>query len=68
MESTFKSYKSCIDICLECAAVCHNCASSCTQEKDVAMMAKCIELDMQCAAMCELSAKMMSLGLSLIHI
>jgi hypothetical protein len=58
----YKEWKSCIDACLQCAAVCNYCASSCTKEEDVKMMAKCIELDMQCAAICCVSVQLMSMG------
>src|SRR3954449_2587010 len=58
----YHTYKSCIDACLQCAAICNHCASSCTQEEDVKMMAKCIQLDMECSAMCYASAQLMSLG------
>ena len=57
-------YKDCIDHCLRCAAVCNHCAVSCTQEKDVTMMARCIRLDMECAATCYATAQLMSLGSS----
>ena len=58
----YHTYKSCIDACLQCAAVCNHCASSCTQEDDIKMMAKCIQLDMECAAICYAAAQLMSMG------
>lgn len=58
----YHKWKSCIDACLQCAAVCNHCASSCTKEDDVKMMARCIELDMQCSAICYASAQLMSMG------
>src|SRR6476646_2307494 len=58
----YHEYRSCIEACLRCAAVCNHCASSCTQERDVAMMARCIQLDMECAAICSAAAQLMSLG------
>jgi hypothetical protein len=58
----YHEWKSCIDACLECAAICNHCASSCTKEEDVKMMAGCIELDMQCASVCYAAAQLMSLG------
>lgn len=60
----YHEWKSCIDACLECAAICNYCASSCTKEEDVKMMAACIELDMQCASVCYATAQLMSLGSS----
>jgi hypothetical protein len=58
----YHEWKSCIDACLNCAAICNHCAASCTKENDVNMMAKCIELDMQCATICYTAAQLMSLG------
>ncbi len=58
----YHKWKTCIDACLDCAALCNHCASACTKEHDVKMMAKCIELDMQCSAICYASAQLMSLG------
>ena len=58
----YHQYRSCIEACLRCAAICNHCASSCTQEEDVAMMARCIQLDMECAALCYAAAQLMSLG------
>jgi len=60
----YHQYKDCIEACLRCAALCHHCASSCTGEKDIAMMAGCIQLDMECAAICTAAAQLMSLGSS----
>ncbi len=60
----YRTYKSCIEACLKCAAICNHCASSCIQEEDVKMMAKCIQLDMECAALCYAAAQLMSLGSS----
>ena len=60
----YHTYKSCIDACLQCAAICNHCASSCTGEDDVKMMAMCIQLDMECAALCYAAAQLMSLGSS----
>lgn len=60
--ANYHQFQSCIDACLRCAAICNHCASSCTQEKDVRMMARCIQLDMECAAVCYASAQLMSLG------
>lgn len=58
----YHTYKTCIDACLNCAAICNHCASSCTREEDVKMMAKCIQLDMECSAICYVAAQIMSLG------
>jgi hypothetical protein len=58
----YHTYKTCIEACLQCAAICNHCASSCTQEDDVKMMAGCIQLDMECAAVCYAAAQLMSLG------
>lgn len=58
----YHEWKTCIDTCLQCAAVCNHCASSCTKEEDVTMMARCIELDMQCATICYAAAQLMSMG------
>ena len=60
----YHDYKSCIEACLQCAAICNHCASSCTKEEDVKMMAGCIQLDMECAAICYAAAQLMSLGSS----
>jgi hypothetical protein len=59
---SYNEYKSCIDACLDCAAVCNHCASSCLKEADVHMMARCIQLDMECTAICYAAAQLMSLG------
>lgn len=58
----YHNYKSCIDACLQCAAMCNHCASSCLQEDDVKMMARCVQLDMECAAICYAAAQLMSVG------
>ena len=58
----YHHYKTCIDACLNCAAVCNHCASSCAAEENIAMMAKCIQHDMECAALCYAAAQLMSLG------
>jgi len=58
----YHDYKTCIDACLNCAALCNHCASGDTQEEDVSMMAKCIQLCMECATICYASAQLMSLG------
>lgn len=58
----YHDYKTCIEMCLKCAAICNHCASSCTQEDDVKMMSRCIQLDMECAAACYAAAQLMSLG------
>jgi hypothetical protein len=58
----YHTYKTCIEACLNCAAICNHCASSCTQEEDVKMMATCIQLDMECSALCYAAAQLMSLG------
>jgi hypothetical protein len=58
----YKFYKSCIDACLECAAICNYCASADLKEKDTAMMSRCVQLDMECAAICTVAAQLMSLG------
>ena len=60
----YHDYKSCIDACLECAALCNHCSSECLKEEYVKMMAKCIQLDMECAALCYAAAELMSLGSS----
>lgn len=58
----YHNNQTCIEACLRCAAICNYCASSCTQEKDVNMMAACIKLDMECAAICYATGQLMSLG------
>ena len=58
----YKSYKVCLDACLESAAACNHCAASCTTEEEVSMMATCIRLDMECAAVCYTTAQLISLG------
>lgn len=58
----YHEWKSCIEACLECAAICNHCANACTREKDIEMMAECIRLDMECAAICYTSAQLLSLG------
>ena len=58
----YHDYNSCIDACLQFAAICNHCASMDLQEKDVAMMSRCAQLDMECAAICTAAAQMMSLG------
>jgi hypothetical protein len=58
----YHEFQKCIEACLKCAAICNHCASSCTQEDDVAMMARCIQLDMECAAICNAAAQVMSMG------
>lgn len=58
----YHQYKTCVDACVQCAAVCNHCASSCTPEEDVQMMARCIQLDMECAAICYATAQLMSPG------
>jgi len=62
MKNGYHFYRDYIEICLRCAAICNHCASSCTEEKDVTMMARCIQLDMECAAVCYATAQLMSLG------
>ena len=59
--ANYHDYKTCIDACLQCAAVCNHCAS-CTQEENIKMMARCIQLDMECATICYASAQLMCLG------
>ncbi len=54
--------KSCVDACLQCAAICNHCSSNCIQEENVQMMARCIQLDMECAAVCYAAAQVMSIG------
>ncbi len=54
--------KSCVDACLQCAAICNHCASNCLQEENVQMMARCIQLDMECAAVCYAAAQVISIG------
>jgi hypothetical protein len=56
-----QSYQTCIDACVECAAVCDHCASACLNEENVNKMARCIKLDMECAAICRTAAQLMSL-------
>jgi hypothetical protein len=58
----YKYYKSCIDACLECAAICNYCASESLKEKHIALMSRCVQLDMECAAICTLASQLMSLG------
>ncbi len=70
VESHFKYYiamnhdkfKSCIDICYECAQHCDHCAVACLQEKEVHKLTKCIELNMYCAELCRIAARFMSMG------
>ncbi len=54
--------KSCIEACLQCAAICNHCASNCLQGDKVQMMTRCIQLDMECAAICYAAAQVMSMG------
>ena len=54
--------KSCIEACLECAALCNYCASSCLKEQNVKMMARCIQLDTECSILCYTAAQLMSAG------
>lgn len=58
----YHDYKSCIDACLECAALCNHCSSECLKEENVKMLSKCIQLDMECAALCYSAAQLMSMG------
>jgi hypothetical protein len=58
----YHEWKSCIDACLECAAICNHCATSCTREEEVEMMGECIRLDLECAAICYTTAQLMALG------
>jgi hypothetical protein len=58
----YHDYQSCINACLQCAALCNHCSSECLKEDDVKMMSKCIQSDMECAAICYASAQAMSLG------
>ncbi len=58
----YHDYKSCIDACLQCAAVCHHCASMDLQEDDPEMMSHCAQLNMDCAAVCIAAAQLMSIG------
>lgn len=58
----YHGFRSCIEVCLTCAAICGHCASSCTREENIKMMAACIQLDMECAAICYAAAQLMSLG------
>lgn len=44
---------------LNCASSCEMCASSCLEEKDVAMMAKCISLDRDCSDICFQAARLL---------
>ncbi len=60
----YHDHKSCIEACLNCAAICNHCASSCLSEENVGAMARCIQLDMECAAICYTAAQLMSLGSS----
>ena len=60
----YHDYESCIQACLDCAAVCNHCASSCLKEENPKMLALCIQLDMECAAACYHAAQQMSLGSS----
>jgi hypothetical protein len=64
MTNNPQSYQACIDACLQCAFICNHCASSCTQEKNIEMLAKCIQLDMECSAICYAAAQLMSLNSS----
>lgn len=58
----YHDFKTCIDACLQCAAICNHCASSCTREENMQAMAGCIRLDMECAAVCYAAAQLMSMG------
>lgn len=62
MNPGYHLYKSCIDACLNCAAICNHCASSCLEEDHVQMMTSCIKLDMECAAICYATAQVLSMG------
>ncbi|MDQ3051671.1 MAG: four-helix bundle copper-binding protein [Bacteroidota bacterium] len=55
-------FKSCIEICYECAQHCDHCAVSSLHECDVNKLVKCIELSLYCADMCRLTAKFMLIG------
>ena len=55
-----QAYETCIDACLQCAAVCDYCASACLKEANVNEMARCIKLDLECATMCRTAAQFMS--------
>ena len=56
----YHDYKTCIDACLNCAAICHHCANMDLKEKH--HMGDCAQLDMECAAICTAAATLMSLG------
>lgn len=57
----YHDYKTCIDACLNCAAVCQHCASMDLKESG-SHMKHCAQLDMECAAACYAAAQLMSLG------
>jgi hypothetical protein len=58
----YHDYETCINSCLNCAALCNHCSSADAQEDNVNMMAKCIQLCMECATVCYACAQLMSLG------
>jgi hypothetical protein len=58
----YHDYKSCIEACLNCAAICHHCASEDLKERHA--MNRCAQLDMECASVCTAAAQLMSLGSS----
>ena len=64
MAMDYHSNKSCVDACLNCAAICNHCAASCLMEENVSQMVRCIQLDQECAALCYAAAELISLGSS----
>ena len=58
--ANYHTYKTCIDACLNCAALCHHCASE--DAKEGKEMAQCLQPCMECAAVCHACAAVMSLG------
>jgi hypothetical protein len=56
----YHDYKTCIDACLNCAAICHHCASEDLREKHG--MSDCVQNNMECAALCTAAAALMSMG------
>src|SRR5690606_19089184 len=58
----YHEYQSCIEACLQCAAICNHCATSCLGEEHVHMMTRCIQLDRECATLCLAAAQLMSMG------
>ena len=56
----YNHFKSCIDACLECAAICNQCAVACLNEKETEHLKRCIELDLDCCSVCRGAVELMS--------